>query len=931
MQPECHFLDPEKPLGLQSATWLLERAAHCGDCPDLGDWGVVVPTAESGRVLAALLTRLVPRQAVLLPRILTPVQVLRGPHPDEGTATGPERLMAWCEVLCGLDFAKPSDRCEAVFPSVPPVQDVAWALGVARLFLDTQDTLMEAGCGMGDVLRRLPQVREADRWETLAGLEARYREVLRKWNLVDPLEAWKRLEAFPAWDALVAHWAVIGVPDPLPMACRVLAATTHPVHCLVHAREDRAADFDNWGRPLPFAWKKKDLPIAAPEERLHLLLDESGLAAAAASLVRAHRRPASAVVGICREEILPRLRQTLEDDGLAVHDPSGQPAAAHGLSVLLATLHDLLEDRSLTALRTLLTHPGGRRALLANDDHGSPTPWLEALDRHESRHLSRTLDDLLELPDGPGGGGAIRAATAARDWCSRLTGSEGLDALKAWILAAMEQEIPDEAGRDLLETLDEWIERVRPVQDRMRHLRLPHLLRLWVDALAGQRLPGTRDPRAVELKGWLELAWDERPHLVLCGIQEGSVPPALSGDVFLPESLRASLGLRTSDELLARDAFLLHGMLASRSRGGRVDLLLSKFTDAGEPLRPSRLLLQTADGDLPARVRLLFGDASGSPATPAPTRLFHLKLPTRDPAKKHISVTQFSDFLQSPLYFHLNRSLKWEAYPRDKREMDALDFGDLAHQTLEAWGKDPGLSTATDPSAMRAFFEQDLRRRADQRYGPSWPLGVEVQIAALGQRLGRFAELQAAERADGWTVHAIEHPFEIKMRDWTVRGKIDRIDVHPDGRIRLLDYKTSESAKAPRDAHLKQFKRAPERTRFPEAAWWENGTGAAIWLNLQLPLYVAYWRQAHGGDRLQCGYIQLPNPLESVAFSIWDDFGPELEQAALSCAGAVLEALDRGDRSAFPSADCWKREPWSVWFPDGPEAIFLDEATGGTP
>jgi len=924
MQPQRHFLDDGRPLATGAAEWLLARADTGGGCADLGTWGVIVPTAESGRVLASLLTRLAPRQAVLLPRIFTPVQVLRGPAAENIQAMEPERLTAWCEVLGGLDFSRDSDRYEAIFPSVPPLRDFSWALGVARLLLQTQNTLMEAGISLGDVARPGADLREPERWEALRDLEKRYRAVLESWGLEDPLQGWKRLLDQPGWDAAVEQWALIGVPDPIPMVCRVLEKSTRPVHCVVHAPAGREKDFDPWGRPDPVAWSRCVQPVRDPRDTLHLHVSESGQAGKISALLQAHGEAPAAVVGICREEILPRVRQKLEEDGVAVHDPSGRSAVCHEVTVLLASLQELLEQRSLRALRALVTHPAGLRALLNDPDGGdipSPTLLLAALDRHEVRHLSRTLGDMRALPGTDASTGIGRLAEAGERWCERLEGKQGLEGLRDWLRASYEGIALDDDGRVLVETLDEWIERALPFAGRLRQLKVPHLLRLWVETLAGQRLGRVRPPHAVELKGWLELAWDEHPHLVLCGMQEGSVPLALTGDVFLPESLRASLGLRTTPDLLARDAFLLHGMLASRRSGGRVDLLLSKFTDSGEPLRPSRLLFQTTDADLPARVAQLFGDPSESFPTPAPTHLFSLRPPARDPEKRHISVTHFSDFLQSPLYFHFNRTLKWEEFPVEKREMDPMDFGDLAHQALEAWGGDPVLAAGTDAAAMKKFLESEVRKRADLRFGKDWPLGVEVQIEALVQRLGRFAELQVLQVAEGWRVHAVEQPFELSLRGWTVRGKIDRVDFHADGRIRLLDYKTSETAKSPGDAHLKIFKKPPLRERYPGQAWIDMGKCGAVWLNLQLPLYMAYWRREKKNERLECGYVQLPNSLEAVGFSLWEGFDADLETRAVACAESVLEALECGCRDTIPAADCWKREPWSIWLPGGPECV----------
>ena len=116
-----------------------------------------------------------------------------------------------------------------------------------------------------------------------------------------------------------------------------------------------------------------------------------------------------------------------------------------------------------------------------------------------------------------------------------------------------------------------------------------------------------RPAGALDLLGWLELLWEDAPHLVVAGLNDGRVPEAVTGDAFLPEALRARLGLKTNEARFARDAYQLAALAASRPAGtGRLDLLVGKVSAAGDPLRPSRLLLLCADAELPARVAALF-------------------------------------------------------------------------------------------------------------------------------------------------------------------------------------------------------------------------------------------------------------------------------------------------------------------------------------
>ena len=54
------------------------------------------------------------------------------------------------------------------------------------------------------------------------------------------------------------------------------------------------------------------------------------------------------------------------------------------------------------------------------------------------------------------------------------------------------------------------------------------------------------------------------------------------------DSLREKIGLRSNDERFARDAYLLTSILESRRADGRIDILMARTNEAGDPRRPSR-------------------------------------------------------------------------------------------------------------------------------------------------------------------------------------------------------------------------------------------------------------------------------------------------------------------------------------------------------
>jgi ATP-dependent helicase/nuclease subunit B len=252
--------------------------------------------------------------------------------------------------------------------------------------------------------------------------------------------------------------------------------------------------------------------------------------------------------------------------------------------------------------------------------------------------------------------------------------------------------------------------------------------------------------------------------------------------------------------------------------------------------------------------------------------------------------------------------------------MDALDFGTLAHDALEALYQEEACRTCTDAEKISAALRDRLKKSAQHRYGPRTPLGVEVQLDALARRLDRFAQLQAAEAAAGWTIEGVEFKFEWPLNGWTVTGKIDRIDRHADGRVRLLDYKTSEKPIAPNAAHLRAVTIDATKAKVPPQALFKINGKPYAWINLQLPIYLAYWLQTHPEDagRTACGYIQLPRALQDVQFALWTEDVEALAAEATACARRVLQALEEGVQSPALDAPCWKKKPWSDWMPGGP-------------
>ncbi len=880
-----------------------ERLARgwTGEGPlDLSDTLVVVPTAQAGRRLREALAAYAAGkgQAVFPPRVRMPDQLTSPEIPAAWAppaASRAELLLAWIETLRSADLSKVRE----VFPLDPPARDFAWALRLAREFARLQAGLAENGLRMADVAGRAGEdFPEAARWRRLGELEAACDAALATRGLRDPQAVKIAFAAAPTPPAGVRCIVVAGTPDPLPLAVRALSAHAEsgvPVEVLVAGPADEAesrALFDEWGRPSPPAWASRAFSPPDFERRVRLCADPAAQADVVVSCAVGYGRPGGLLAaGVADPDVLPSLENGLARAGVPAFNPEGRPLRGGALHALLSMLAELAGgEPSFASIAALLRCPdvlawlgGPSDTMLAelDDLHAKHLPPTLAAARAQVKHpaLSRALEEVVKLrarllsevfPDN------VRAVLTEifhdrRFEPARPGDARTIEAANAWaaVLAEMAAALNHFPG---LAAADVWELALRALGDSPRFDEKPD--------------------GAVELQGWLELLWEDAPHLVVAGLNDGRVPDAVVGDAFLPEGLRERLGLKTNAARFARDAYLLHALAACRGADrGRLDLLVGKVSAAGDPLRPSRLLLQCADADLPTRVAFLFGHAEAERPNPAWRRAWKLT-PRADAPIERISVTAFRDYLKCPFRFYLKHGLRMQAVDPHKTELDAMDFGTLCHAALEAMGRaDSPVRDSTDAVVLRDFLLAELDRAARRSHGEHPSLPLVVQLESARQRLAKLAEVQARERAEGWVIEHVEKTINFDLGGLPVRGKIDRIDRHErTGAVRVIDYKTSDKPVNPAVAHVRKPRRAEDLGALPEFARFGWGGEEAIWADLQLPLYLEALA-GEFGHALACGYFNLPKAAGETGVQLWADYDPGMQEAAMRCARGVAAAV----------------------------------------
>lgn len=875
----------------QVVAWLAQGWE--GDAPlDLSRSLVVVPTRQSGRRLREALAvyAATKNQAVFPPRVLTPETLLSFSLGDH-VASRAAALLAWIDVFRTIDLAAFRD----VFPLDPPARNFAWAYRLAQTFTRLQATLAETGLSLADVPAAAgTEFSESSRWIQLGRLERLFEQTLARQRVQAPQTARIAAAQSAETPSGIERIVLCATPDPMPLALTWLSsrAQTFALDILIFAPAEEAVSFDGWGRPLPAAWTKRELPLTEFTKRVHLCAHPAAQAEQVAELARTYSPPDGVLaVGVADPEVLPLLSSALTRLGVPSFNPEGRSRRQESLFHLLAALVELVRDPSFAAVQQLGRCPDFLALLGARlGETFSAAQWLAELDGLHAQHLPADLAAARRHATNDLAATGLAIVEELRGQLTANDFATGAAQAMATLFADRRLDLSQEADARLADAAGAWTEVVResvaagaPLARLTTAESWEFALQLYGAAFATEE----KTAQALELQGWLELLWEDAPHLVVAGLNDGRVPEAVVSDAFLPETLRERLGLKTNEARFARDAYLLRALASCRTR---IDCLFGKTSAAGDPLRPSRLLLQCRDEELPDRIAFLFR----APPLVRPNfpwrRTWQLQ-PRVVPPPARIRVTALRDYLQCPFRFYLRHVLRMEAVDPEKNELDALDFGTLCHAALEQIGVQPALRDSTDAGELRTALWNEFDRAVRRRFGANLTLPLVVQCESARQRLAKAAEIQARERAAGWVIVAVEQPFELPLSGMLVRGKIDRIERHATtGAVRVLDYKTSDAGSTPADAHFERLR--PGETP-PDWAVVEVDGKLRRWSDLQLPLYWHALAQNFPGA-LSAGYFNLPKAAGETGIVLWEDYSPELQRAALRCASEVCAAIQAG-------------------------------------
>jgi inactivated superfamily I helicase len=910
-----HFLGWDRPALPAAVDWLLPWARAMNW--DLASLTLVVATNRAQRRLTELLVDAAGGALLASPAILT-----LGRLPDELLGEQPpiaSDLEARLARMLALREADPADR-EPLVPRPPAEDDWPGWWTLASQLHDLAADLAAHRLTPAAVPKRCAdrdiELPHPERWEALARLEQAYHRRLEQAGLIDQQAA--RLTALR--DGQCQHpgpIVLLAAADLNPMVTgmlEVVQAAGTPVTALVHAPATHAEGFDALGGLDVDYWAKQ--PVTIDEASLRFVDRPADQPRAAVQAIRqAHARATrhegagystdEVTVGLGDESLARPMQRTLQRAGLPARYGPGQPLARTRPAMLLQALGEFAQGQTFDAFAELLRHPDIESYLHhqakpteASESDGGVAKarehWLTLLDRYGRDHLQGRVDGtwlgssadrqrlkalwqaitaLLPLDDPT----ARRLPDWSKPLAEALTRVYGQTPLDRY---GSEDEPLIRALQTLGTALSEQAS-LNPDAALTPTVTLSQAITLTRLRLADQTLPEPGGQSAVELMGYLDLAMDDAPLAVVTALNEGSVPAAVNADPLLPDNLRRQLSMADNARRYARDLLRLKALLASRHA---VTLLAARQTNEGEPLSPSRLLLACDDATLQSRLKRFYDTPESSAPTPllqpGPVDRFTLPMPEPVQTPATLSVTAFRDYLACPYRFYLKHICRLDESDDAHDEMDAGNFGSLAHTVLKQFGQSEAC-LSDDPETIQNFLEQTLDQLAARQFGKRISqAAVLIQLEQLKYRLKQFARRQAELVSEGWRIYATEQPVEMPItrhgETITLQGRIDRIDYHPQAGYRILDYKTSDTAKTPNQTH---------RGRDAE--------GDIVWQDLQLPLYHAMAQTMGWGEAPTVGFFNLPKQEREVDVSLaqWD--ASDLAEA-LSVRDWVLEQIQAG-------------------------------------
>jgi ATP-dependent helicase/DNAse subunit B len=302
----------------------------------------------------------------------------------------------------------------------------------------------------------------------------------------------------------------------------------------------------------------------------------------------------------------------------------------------------------------------------------------------------------------------------------------------------------------------------------------------------------------VQVLGLLESRGLFFPYIFFGGLVDEEFPGKVIKDVFLPEAVKEEIGFPSYQK-----RFSLMRMSFERLLSSGKWIYLSYPQKEGEvTFLPTRFLqeVQLEEGWRKKNkiFSLLEWQRSAKKSRELLKKLLH-KFPEALLLKKDIEetfkfnvekrdffVTSIETFLSCPFRFLLRDILSFEPLKEPLYEREPLEWGKGVHQILERIFSQEELNSEVDPEKIKEVFLLE----AQKIFGWNGRKKDLVEWARLSNVAHKLAFLESQRRRRGISILDTEKKTSLKRGDFVFKGRIDRIDMLPEGGVEILDYKT---------------------------------------------------------------------------------------------------------------------------------------------
>lgn len=743
-----------------------------------------------------------------------------------------------------------------------------------KKFLEIKTQCAHAGLSVKDAAKKISESAniESDRWEEIEKFDGIYALSLSKISKKDPADA--LLEALENPMENPKKIFLVGIAD----APKILFASLKKfeekgaeIFSLIIANEALSKHFDAFGIPEINYWKDKIFDISngdvsVPQTRL---IQAQNVAEDAAKF--GSEAPQTCAIACEEGSSSSAIARALASKNLKSFSPEGEKLSNGEIFDFLKTLRLYFTDCGFDSLKTIV-QKDAMLSFLKHKTNLCAKKIFEIIDIHKFENFSLDLKTAMDFAKEKGDNNALSLFNAIS---SVLEPNAELNSEKiAQILQNLFSKTKtfDPNIKEEAESIFGILCQIKAAEEVFGKTSLAETIEILLNAADKKTFGKIRALDEIQMKNWLEIFWSTEPNLLIADFNDGQVPENISSDAFMPNSLREFLGIRAANARHARDAYFLHTILSSRKKSA-VKIYAPQTDFDGEPLRPSRLLLQTPKSDLAARAKHLFQDAESDKHSRAFSYSWKMKVPPA-PLPACLNATDFKYYISCPFDFYLKRVLKLNSVDEKKSELDAMDVGTITHRALELLAKEDAESVSEE--AIFAILKRNIDAIFKSRFGKNRPTPIELQKYFILSKFSAAAKTEALHRKNGWrTIYAEKEIKELSVLNFQIKAKIDRIDFNEsENKYLLIDYKTIDTA--PKDTATKNH--------------YLSKGGEFVWKDLQLPVYIASAKKFFGSENVEAAYFLITKSAEETRIEHYKN-SPEAEESAKKKAEEIAQNI----------------------------------------